>query len=1200
MNINNMNPNSVKRFKKFDKEMSLYVKHPNYEEIKQLYLNNILKTITSAENMILKIKITKKGTVDKRSLPKLTKLKKLNDDLFDKLNKDKLKKFVKDMKLLNENKKSRVVVMLKEFNTTTKNSIHSLIKTLIDMTRFDKKYLLNIDKDFYVLNDNTKKRLYELCTPEAIVKGSEPISYSDSEILYELKDKIKMTISINKNKAKYKKSSGEFFKYLNKTTIDLSEYQIYNKNQFNEANHDESCLFFALSKLGLSDERKSLLKTLIKNRNIPMSDIEKICDKIQIQINVKKICNDKNRVFKYGKKYTEVYDIGLIEDHYFHIKKYDEELKKIEKLNNDMKELKEKQLKKQINKYKLIKDTRKSENHKIRIDDEEIFIYFKDGEYSGWENLNNLIEKTNKLLVENDNKYIENLKIEINYLKSKFYTTYSIQNYDKVKDIKNFNNLVNDKNERKNRFIDSFDLINLFVKNKDKLLEEMTFDNCNIADTQFYDKINDEIISLDYDEKVCCKPVKEEEEPKMIRNDNNQFVFFDFETYRDKNNMHVPYMLCATFCEVPDKPKFQSEEDVELDKLIILKTEKYIGTDCGKDFIKNLENNSILIAHNVTYDYRFIIDELTEINEISRGSKLLGCNACVYNKKNIKIKVKIMDSYHLIGQPLRNFNKIFKLDVKKEVMPYDLYNKENLIKKFVNLDECLKYVKLEEKNDFIKNVKDWNLLNKNNEVDIITYSLKYCLLDVDVLYNGYRIFRDWMFEHFDIKTENCLTIASLAHKYLINTGCYDDVYELGGVPQMFIQSCVVGGRTMTNNNEKQTFNLENDESKKMQDFDAVSLYPSAMERIDGFLKGKPKVIKNLSYEFLKEQDGYFVEIKINKVGIKRDFSLMSYKTEEGIRLFTNDIINKNIRVDKTSLEDLIEFHKIEFQVIRGYYFNDGFNNCINRSIKFIFSKRLELKKIKNPAELTYKLIMNNAYGKSIMKPIETETKLYTSHHDFEVFIERNYNWISSFNTFGKDDNKFKVKVIKKLNDHYNICHVGVNILSMSKRIMNEVMTLAEDNNLKIYYQDTDSMHIEEHNIDQLEELFNKKYHRDLIGKNMGQFHSDFSLGNCENIYASKSLFLGKKSYIDELKGTDEEGNIKTGYHIRMKGIPNSCIEYTALKEGYKNPFELYLDLYNGKEIAFDLTENGKKTNFFNFKNDYTVYTKTDFTRNIKF
>ena len=49
----NMNPNIQKRLKKFTKEFSLYVKHPNYNEFKQLYLNNIIKTITSAENMIL-------------------------------------------------------------------------------------------------------------------------------------------------------------------------------------------------------------------------------------------------------------------------------------------------------------------------------------------------------------------------------------------------------------------------------------------------------------------------------------------------------------------------------------------------------------------------------------------------------------------------------------------------------------------------------------------------------------------------------------------------------------------------------------------------------------------------------------------------------------------------------------------------------------------------------------------------------------------------------------------------------------------------------------------------------------------------------------------------------------------------------------------------------------------------------------------
>ena len=59
---NNMNNNNVeKRVKKFDREMSLYTKHPQYEDIKQLYINGVVKTITSAESKINKLKYTKKG-----------------------------------------------------------------------------------------------------------------------------------------------------------------------------------------------------------------------------------------------------------------------------------------------------------------------------------------------------------------------------------------------------------------------------------------------------------------------------------------------------------------------------------------------------------------------------------------------------------------------------------------------------------------------------------------------------------------------------------------------------------------------------------------------------------------------------------------------------------------------------------------------------------------------------------------------------------------------------------------------------------------------------------------------------------------------------------------------------------------------------------------------------------------------------------
>ena len=144
--------------------------------------------------------------------------------------------------------------------------------------------------------------------------------------------------------------------------------------------------------------------------------------------------------------------------------------------------------------------------------------------------------------------------------------------------------------------------------------------------------------------------------------------------------------------------------------------------------------------------------------------------------------------------------------------------------------------------------------------------------------------------------------------------------------------------------------------------------------------------------------------------------------------------------------------------------------------------------------------------------------------------------------------------------------------------MNEVMCLAEDIGIDLYYQDTDSIHLQNKDIEELSSSFKQIYNRELIGKSLGQFHSDFELESCENVVAKRSIFLGKKCYIDELVGTDENGKEKIGHHIRMKGVPNSCVLYTAKKENC-DVFELYEKLYNGEKIMFDLTEGGNKDNF---------------------
>lgn len=768
-------------------------------------------------------------------------------------------------------------------------------------------------------------------------------------------------------------------------------------------------------------------------------------------------------------------------------------------------------------------------------------------------------------------------------------TAYSIKNYEIIKNEKEcsliYKKTGNYFKYDKKRCITSYEVINLFLQNKESLLKPIS--KLDVLNSQVHRKVDNIITKLEYKpiEDINYRPVETTEE-RIFRKSNGQIsktnkpvtnIFYDFETYVDKiTKLHIPYLCCY----IDDNNNNYS----------------FYGENCGLQMLKHLSikyKKIRLIAHNASYDIRFLYKYLHNVSEITKGTKILSCKAN-FNKMTLEFK----DSYLLISMPLKKFTETFKINnCVKEVISYDFYNETDAInKKIVNIKDFENYLENESKSiiQFKENLKKWNLILKGDKFDCIEYAKKYCEIDCYILREGYNTFKKWLIELVNIDIDNVLTIASLAHKYFIEQGCYKDVYELSGKTQLFIQNCVVGGRVMCSNNEKIKIT-----DKNLVDFDAVSLYPSAMNRMDGFLKGLPKMIINTDYNDLKHKDGYFVEIEICSVGIKRNLPLSSYINENtGVRNFTNDMIGKRIFIDKIALEDLINYQDIKFNIIRGYYFDDGFNDKINTTIKILFEERKRLKKEKNPAEMVYKLIMNSGYGKSIMKEIETETRYFNNEEEMKVFISRNYNWLINYEKI-YDSELYKVKLVKSLIEHFNIAQVGVSILSWSKRIMNEVICLAEDNKIDIYYQDTDSMHLQEKDVDILANLYEIKYNRKLIGKELGQFHSDFDLGNCNNVIATKSIFLGKKCYIDHLQGVNEKGEIENGFHIRMKGVDNGTIKWTAEKLGYNNLFDLYDALYNGKSIEFDLTQGGKKGNF-KYNSNGSITTLQEFKRLIKF
>ena len=533
------------------------------------------------------------------------------------------------------------------------------------------------------------------------------------------------------------------------------------------------------------------------------------------------------------------------------------------------------------------------------------------------------------------------------------------------------------------------------------------------------------------------------------------------------------------------------------------------------------------------------------------------------------------------------------------------------------------------KADLDESLQGTNLARSNNpgeptNLQIKEYLYYYCNQDVKVMAEGFKKYRQWMLEISGIDINyDAITLASLAHKFLLKSGCYDGVYTVSGVAREFIQRAVVGGRCMTSRNDKiQVMNEEVD----YKDF--TSLYPSAMVKI-GVAKGKPKLLQThqLNYDFLRKCDDYFVEVRLlQPLKIDYDFPLFSTMSESGVRQFTNGF--KTCVMGKIALEDLLEFYEIPvdsyyeyIQISKGYYFNEGLNYKIQEVIQTLFNTRAERKSRGCKSEQCYKLILNSSYGKTIEKEHESTRKYFSSKEDKDKYVSRNHALIKYWTCITQDpkdaNSKWVVKVMKPTNDHYSMPHVGAKILEMSKRIMNKVQCLAYKIDAKIYYQDTDSILIRAADCSKLEKAYKEKYGEDLYGKGqLGKMHSDFEdptdqdlekvFPNLTALERSKlkkdrepicinSDFLGKKSYYMQVMHS-VAGKTFTKDHIRMKGVPSRAIKYKAKQEG-TTVMKLYNDLYKSRKISFSLTDVGVS---MEFAKSGRIYNRNAFNREVVF
>ena len=231
-------------------------------------------------------------------------------------------------------------------------------------------------------------------------------------------------------------------------------------------------------------------------------------------------------------------------------------------------------------------------------------------------------------------------------------------------------------------------------------------------------------------------------------------------------------------------------------------------------------------------------------------------------------------------------------------------------------------------------------------------------------------------------------------------------------------------------------------------------------------------------------------------------------------------------------------------------------------------------------------------------------------------MRRRYNYVKEIT--GIDGARRCVaKEVKPYNKHFNFVSFGVNVLSMSKRIMNEMIYTLEDLGFVPKYSDTDSFFVEQRALPLLVQEFKRRYGRELIGKALGQFHCDSpSFGSTDEMpIITRSIFVFKKCYVCQLLNTSQE----IAFVIRLKGvIPDVIVDkanelfpydiqceyrdglvYAISSTSDNNEYSiyhLYHELYEGKSFEFDLCKSKLKP-CFEFEN-FNVSTKTTFIRKI--
>ena len=373
----------------------------------------------------------------------------------------------------------------------------------------------------------------------------------------------------------------------------------------------------------------------------------------------------------------------------------------------------------------------------------------------------------------------------------------------------------------------------------------------------------------------------------------------------------------------------------------------------------------------------------------------------------------------------------------------------------------------------------------------------------------------------------------------------------------------------------------------IQDFDARSLYPTAMSR--SFIPlGCPEFFRcppGTTEELLKKEplpDDAFYVIKNVKYDKKLALPCNCWKQKkpEPRCRWTNEVPPEEQLVRKqTDLLTMMEVQGAHFEILGGCKWTHGKCTKIQNMMKALYDfRRLNHSNgFDHPIQEIAKLLMNSYYGKNVTKmrkfrsvmfalnpwQYDEKTKKFfqvNGYLDVQQYIKSHFHQVEGFRLLGET---FEVKVRDEDKGAYDACF-GCEVLAGSRALICRVSAAIEEiTKHPPLYTDTDSLHVFGWQIGAISEWFQNKFGIPMIGGELGQFHPDFEPQGFKpgEKFLGSVFFcgVGKKVYIDEVFG--DQGS--TYFHKRAKGIRAEWLS----KDEYKK-------LYDGEVLVKDCDECG--------------------------